>query len=322
MRVRATYHTAAFRSDAGRLLNSMLCALGTASALRAVLECIFEVVSASLRGKRCMTCRPMPDARRKTVYRLRDEVLDHFGHWEGSFVCLCDFGAYTDHFADKAVFAEKKRDFILLLMEYLGQLNNGHTMCYDLSLSEVTFGQCSSLGFSVEKIEGFWIVTDSVHKKIRRGWILKAVGDSPVDEFVRSQQSYFPELRDTTQTLRMNAFLSILVAKEKAVFIFEDPSNKRTESIDAVETRHPVKSEVDVSFPDRSGATYLRIPSFLSPKHEADTVAAIRECDTTESLVVDVRGNRGGNTPHELISALMNCPWRRWSERMKGEETY
>jgi carboxyl-terminal processing protease len=62
----------------------------------------------------------------------------------------------------------------------------------------------------------------------------------------------------------------------------------------------------------RQRIPYLRIPSFGRPNFEADAVKAVHEF--AKALILDVRGNHGGNTPVKLVEALMDRPYRWFAE--------
>src|SRR5208337_3600329 len=57
-----------------------------------------------------------------------------------------------------------------------------------------------------------------------------------------------------------------------------------------------------------------RIPSFMMPGFEKRAVELVREYRNAAVLIVDVRGNPGGNTPGELTAFLMDRAYRWWTE--------
>jgi carboxyl-terminal processing protease len=61
------------------------------------------------------------------------------------------------------------------------------------------------------------------------------------------------------------------------------------------------------------GIAYLRIPSFERGEDEAAAVEFVGAHKDAKALVIDVRGNGGGNTPGALIRALMDRPYRDFS---------
>lgn len=57
----------------------------------------------------------------------------------------------------------------------------------------------------------------------------------------------------------------------------------------------------------------LTIPSFAQPQFEADAIRLLQSLGNTIHLVIDVRGNSGGNTPDKLVAALMPDRYRFWT---------
>src|ERR1035437_2646500 len=59
---------------------------------------------------------------------------------------------------------------------------------------------------------------------------------------------------------------------------------------------------------------YIRIRTFMGPDFEKRALELAKEYRSAQVLIVDVRGNPGGNTPGELTSFLMDRPSRWWTE--------
>jgi len=69
------------------------------------------------------------------------------------------------------------------------------------------------------------------------------------------------------------------------------------------------------------GVAVLPIRSFDDPSFEAAAVAAVRALDRDAPLIIDLRGNGGGNTPLDLLAALMDRPYRRWRSSVLSTTT-
>ncbi|HEV7893312.1 MAG TPA: S41 family peptidase [Pyrinomonadaceae bacterium] len=59
---------------------------------------------------------------------------------------------------------------------------------------------------------------------------------------------------------------------------------------------------------------YIKIPSFGALRFQEAALRLVREFAAARALIIDVRGNGGGNTPGGLLRALMTKPYRRWTE--------
>jgi carboxyl-terminal processing protease len=64
----------------------------------------------------------------------------------------------------------------------------------------------------------------------------------------------------------------------------------------------------------KNGIKYIKIKSFGDPQFEWGAIDYLYEHKDTRTLIIDVRGNGGGSTPEDLIKALMDRPFREWSE--------
>jgi len=59
---------------------------------------------------------------------------------------------------------------------------------------------------------------------------------------------------------------------------------------------------------------YLRIPSFQDHENEAKAVEFLKTHANISAVIFDVRGNGGGTTPSNLLRALMDRPYRDWTQ--------
>jgi carboxyl-terminal processing protease len=64
----------------------------------------------------------------------------------------------------------------------------------------------------------------------------------------------------------------------------------------------------------KSGIQYMKVASFSDPKFEAAAIDSLREHKGARAFIIDLRGNGGGSTPSDFIRALMDRPYRGWSE--------
>jgi carboxyl-terminal processing protease len=67
---------------------------------------------------------------------------------------------------------------------------------------------------------------------------------------------------------------------------------------------------------------YVRLPSFSTPDHEKRAIELVREYKHAAALIIDVRGNGGGSTPDDLYKALMDRPYRWWTESTPASLPY
>lgn len=260
--------------------------------------------------------------RKAVIKRIEEAIGTQFGHWESSHVTRAELETLTEDFSIRAADEMSPREFILILLEYLNHLNNMHTMCFDMDVEPVDFVGVSSMGMSIEYIGGSWVVAQSTRAGLTPGDELISVGNESVAAFVDKCSNYFGELQDKTKTMRLNLFLPLVLPScETQIGVRTISGAIRSVVIDR-STSRSTQPSTEGRRCGPGGSAYVRVPSFLRPEFEETAIDFVREYSKAESLVIDLRGNRGGNTPRRLISALMDRPWRWWRERRVGEDNY
>jgi len=73
-----------------------------------------------------------------------------------------------------------------------------------------------------------------------------------------------------------------------------------------------LKTESKWIEPDK--IAYIKVPSFNKQEFEKDAVEQLKGFIHAQAIIVDVRGNGGGSTPSRFVRALMNKPYRWWTE--------
>lgn len=266
-----------------------------------------------------MTCYIPLDRRKEIILRFQDAIKEHFGHWETSLIQLAKLDQITGSFIERVADIENSKGFILLLLEYLNQFNNAHTFCLDQTVEHIEFDITVPLGFRIELIENSWTITTSFISELIPGDRIEYIDDEPVDDFVKNQTKYFHELHNPLKTMRLNSFSPYLIDKSELRLVYRDKNDK-------LKNVSVYRNDLKIPFPKISGkwlddseTAYIQIPSFFKPEYENDALELLKSYKTSKTLIVDVRGNQGGNTPHRLISALMNKPWRWWREKWKQD---
>lgn len=251
---------------------------------------------------------PPPDGEVPTVKqraalaaRLRSGIEGSFAHWEA--VPELDFDAAFDAYLDEALAAETRLAFVLATQRLMAQLRNGHTGFHD---DWVMQRHGRSFGLMLRPLAGQWTVTVSRHAELPVGAVVERIDGVPMAEvFARTRPFlaassdraaadtlfYRRHLLPETMTLGLEGGRELAVAKADWPPPLERPL--------------PEIRYVD-------GVAVLPIVSFDDPGFEAAAIAAFRGLDRDAPLIIDLRGNGGGNTPLDLLAALMDRPYRRW----------
>jgi carboxyl-terminal processing protease len=233
--------------------------------------------------------------------KLYDSIHLYFGHWEGAPDLDLD-RSFRDYL-DRAMKAPDRRAFDLASMEFMAGLHNGHSGFSDDWLS-TEYGQ--PLGFLLEWLPEGWVVTESGVAGLEPGDVVTEISGRAFEAFYQEQVRYIAGSSDRFRRDALNAapFLwpeqfELLLSNGKHVQI-----DRRTQKIGTFREF----SWHQPQFP--ANVAYIAIPSFESTKDEQQAIAAVRAKSSAATLIVDVRGNGGGNTPAELMRTLMDRPWQ------------
>ncbi|MGC2475925.1 MAG: S41 family peptidase [Candidatus Sulfotelmatobacter sp.] len=226
----------------------------------------------------------------------------YFAHWQNVPGLDLD-DAYKTYLA-KALTASDRREFDLASIEFVASLRNGHSGFEDDWLWE-HYGQ--PLGFSARPIGNVWVVIDTSISALKPGDVIQRLDGIPMEEFYRQKERWISASSDKAR--QQSLFWRSYLFPEKFTLTLD---GGRTVAIDRLHT--VFNDEQKPAHPAlKTGIEYLKIPSFDDSKFEDNAIDYIRQHNDARTFIVDVRGNGGGNTPEELIRALMDRPYREFS---------
>lgn len=223
-------------------------------------------------------------------------------HGEGSpgFDLDREYRAYLS----VAMTAADRRAFDLATIAFVGKLRNGHSGFSDSWLLQ-NHGQ--PLGFLLLPMAEGWVVTTSQLSALSPGDIVVSVDGKPIHAFYAEADGMLEGSSEAARqrTFSWRAYLwperfDLGLANGRHVSI-----DRRSQKLESAKTfpfpQGSVKTSQDVGF--------IRIQSFDDPAQETAAVRRVRELSGAKTLILDVRGNGGGSTPTQLITALMDRPW-------------
>jgi carboxyl-terminal processing protease len=242
-------------------------------------------------------------------------VPRYFAHWESASLQQENLDqAFKTLTADTLACDEDRRCFSLQMMAFLALLNNGHTRFYD-----PFFSQLPSLGFTLRYLDNQWLITNAAIPGMRVGDAVQEIEGKPVEDWNMDLQAYATG-SSQSRALQFGDWNSIfppllsLLLPERCTITYEDArSSTHTLELNRTGVEAKPAAAVEARWLE-PGLAYLKVPSFLTPEFEARALACLSEFITATCLIVDVRGNGGGNTPRALLRALMNQPYRWWAE--------
>jgi carboxyl-terminal processing protease len=256
-----------------------------------------------------------PGVRAYVLGKLFQSISLYFAHWQDALLEKDELDTVFARVTEEAMACPDRRAFSLTMMAFLAQLNNGHTRFVDPVINELP-----PLGMALRPVEERWTIVASDRRELRPGDVVLRLQDRPVEDWYRDLQRYTvgsPQSR-TAQFGEPHIIFAALLALflpdhytaevEDAEGVHHAVSVQRTEGERVMAALRTEGCLIDHDL------AYLRIPSFLSPEFEEQALGFVDKFRTAAKLIVDVRGNAGGNTPEKLTRALMDRPYRWWVE--------
>ncbi|MBC7807282.1 MAG: hypothetical protein H7145_14165 [Akkermansiaceae bacterium] len=224
-----------------------------------------------------------------------------------------DLEASYQKFLDAAFKAPGRYEFDLACMEFMAQLHNGHSGFSDPWLYQK---HGTPLGFSVMHVENQWVVTGSRLSGLDKGDILETLDEKTIEEVFQENKKYLQVSSDwaaRTEFFRQ-VFLfperfNLTIQGGKKVVIIRTPT-PATPTSSAPVTPVGEGPKTTGKWISENRIAYVEIPSFDNPRFEQGALELVNQYKNAETLIVDLRGNGGGNTPVRLIDALMDRPYR------------
>ncbi len=246
--------------------------------------------------------------RRRAIDELHQVVTEHYAHWAAT-----PAPAFEQRFARyrrQALATPNRRDFSLLTRAMVASLRNGHTTFSDPWMLEL---DSLRLGFDLAPVGRAWIVTRSARPELPVGSEIARVDDQPIESFYASVEPYLCASSDRARRLQLTArgFLwprafTLTTADHRTLRI-----ERRAES-PARPASPP--SPIEDRWLTGDSIAYLAIRGFDGPSVENQAIELLRtRYAHARALIVDVRGNGGGDTPRRLTKTLLgNRPYTWW----------
>ncbi len=237
--------------------------------------------------------------------QIYSSIGTYFGHWRG--VPGLDLDKEFQSYLDQVIANDDRRAFDLASMELFAKLKNGHSGFGDAWL-RLTDGQ--RLGFYAYPIDGQWVVTQSSNRGLKPGDVIARIDEESFESFFRARRKY---ISASDERWARRAFFEYPYLFPKS-FTLELGDGRKVSIVREGEFRWPGSEHTDITVREEDGVAYIRIPSFSEPKFEKAAIEAVQKLSQSKAIILDVRGNHGGSSPVKLIEALMDRPYRWWSE--------
>jgi len=243
-----------------------------------------------------------------------------FAHWENAVIDSEELGDLADEFFRKAASVDNRADFQFVMWEYFGRLRNGHSNYYDRA-APFPFGGMVNL--SIIDLGGAWVVAEDSSGIMQPGDEVVSIAGTPMGDWLNELGRLIGITDWRSMIGRFPYYFSHLYKGEEVeVLIVDEQGITRTIHMQ----RQPVDlaaqylEETTGRWMTRNEVAYIHIPNFNHSKNETRALELLEAFHNASCLIIDVRGNGGGSTPHQLINALMNQPFRWWNEQARHPE--
>lgn len=232
-------------------------------------------------------------------------IQTYFGHWQA--VPEFDLDSSYQKYLAQILSTDDRRNFDLANLELFAQLKNGHSDFWDRWLDE-TYNQ--PLGFRLATLDGRQVVVRSRISGLGNGEVVTLLDGRPIDQVLSELEKYVPASSDAVR--RRGVTSRAFVFPPTFTLTLE---GGRTLTIDRLHQKlAPVPDSPLEGKWLEDGIYYLRIPSFEGRQDELKALELLKQNAQAKAMIIDVRGNGGGNTPSDLIAALIDRPYRDFSQ--------
>ncbi len=238
------------------------------------------------------------------VYRA---IELNFGHWDD----IPDYDLPVEYrrYLDRAMDAADRKEFSLATQEFVAGLGNSHTYFSDRALYA---DAGPPHGYQVRYLEGEWVVTRSRRPELSAGDVIVTVDGESIDAFYERNRPYLNTSTERYARRRLFLWNQRHLWPEAYTLGLSDGTRVLISGpVPPSESRRPV---VDGRWLDSGRVAYIRVGSWNDQEYRDRAMEFLEQYQAAEFLIVDVRDNGGGSTPVAFIAALMDRPWRWYSE--------
>lgn len=232
-------------------------------------------------------------------------INKYFSGWQS--IPEFDIDNIYERYIDKILKTEDRRSFGLLMMEFLSNLKSGITSYNDSFISN---NYNTSLGFDFDFYDGKWIILNSKNDNLNNYDVISKIDGKDFENFFKKNCKYIcasseKEARSkfSSYTLLFPKNFILTLSEGKNILI--DRSNIKTKDVNPEVTGKWIKDGY---------IAYIKIGSFSSPEYEKKALEYLNYFKNSKSIIIDLRGNKNGEAPLNLVKAFMDRPYRYWCE--------
>jgi carboxyl-terminal processing protease len=226
----------------------------------------------------------------------------NFAHWQP--IAAQSYDSMVTAFRTRATASPLRYDFDLAAFAFAAGLQNGHTSFTDRWLRRVSPG---SVHFEVFKTNEGWLFTGSEYPQLRVGELIRTINSESFDAFYQRNRVYLPESGERIRRVRIT-YTAALYPQTFDLGLASGGTARivRSAAQDSViNARKATEPLVAHRWIVQDSLAYMSITAWQPRAYEDSALAILtREYANAPALIVDVRGNGGGNTPSRFIRRL------------------
>lgn len=257
------------------------------------------------------------------IGRTYQQIAEYFAHWEDASFSREQLDDVYREYLQEGLAAHDRDQFVAVMKRWIGKLRNGHSWCYDAG-----FKSGAELGFQIDRMYAGWVVTGGLIEEVDEGDIIELIDGRSPDEWKALAEPYMTVCKPNARERQWQSILPILWNVHEATLTVRQRDDKVRElkykpfRLDVDNSRRSHKSDVYRQKQERTEGRwiregevgYIRIPSFQEPHYAEDALTYVQQFSSAHAIIFDVRFNGGGSTPSALTTAIMDRPYRWWTE--------
>jgi len=238
------------------------------------------------------------------VEAIDAHVRRYFAHWEGA--PGLDYDAALTEFRQTGAAVGSRREFTFAAMRFMAILENGHT---DVSDSRLWEELGAALPFTLRHTEGRWAVASSRDDRIAPGSVVSTIDGQSFEEFFQEVRPFLSASSEHWERRLLGA--RPFLFPESFILTFADGSDAEVERVrpsanPAAAGSRAVTERVPHRWVGDGNTALMRLATFGTQEVEDRALQLLdSEIGRASAIVLDLRGNGGGNTPWKLRKALL-----------------
>ena len=236
----------------------------------------------------------------KVMYNIQN----YFAHWKS--IPNIQIDELYKEFINRIIKADNRYKFAIVMKEFMAKFKNTHTW-YNDSLLWNMHGAAIPFNAVYHDYEKKWVVILSKIKEIVPGTIIEGIDNERLEDFYNQKKAYLSASSD--RIARNSLFGNPWLFPQQ--FTMTTGDHKTVRITRSNENSCIQKLEVTAKYIS-DGIAYISIPTFGTKKAVKDATNCVKKFKKYKKLIIDLRGNDGGDTPIWLLKSLMNKRYRRF----------